>query len=330
MYHKSKISKTQQFNDYVKHDISQFVQETYPKIKQQNEPPPGNDGFPPLLIKESGIIDYSGLIKLDSNVSSQFVSALLLIAPALSNGIKLRLINSVVSKPYIDLTISLLGEFGIESEFTEKEIIIKPQQFRDANIVIGGDWSSASYWMAVVAMSATGSLFLSGLHPQSNQGDKRVMELMKPLGIKSEWEGSLLKISKQEHAERLELNLKDHPDLVQSIAVVCAAKRIPAELSGIGNLRYKETDRIKALTMELEKINTRLNFENNVLKVQPSEWSFTNDLTFDTYEDHRMAMSLATLAVYNPISIRNPKVVNKSYPGFWDDMKKCGFDLVQD
>ena len=288
----------------------------------------GNEGFPPLLIKESSISDYSGFIELDGDVSSQFVSALLLIAPALPNGIKLRLTKQIVSKPYIDLTISMLSEFGLESEFIENEIIIKPQPFREANIDIGGDWSSASYWMAVVALSETGSLLLSGLHPKSSQGDKHVVELMKPLGIKSQWEGNLLKISKQEHVERLELNLKDHPDLVQSIAVVCAAKRIPAELSGIGNLRYKETDRIRPLPMELEKINTKLNFENNVLKVQPSEWSFTNDLTFDTYEDHRMAMSLATLAVYNPISIRNPKVVNKSYPGFWDDMKKCGVDLV--
>jgi len=288
-----------------------------------------NEGFPPLLIKKSSIIDYSGVIEIGSDISSQFISALMMIATALPNGIRLKLTKKIVSNTYIDLTISMLSKFGIESEFAENEITINAQMFKDATIVIGGDWSSVSYWMAMVAMSASGSLLLSGLDSKSSQGDKQVMELMKPLGIKSQWEGNLLKISKQEHVERLKLNLKDHPDLVQSIAVVCAAKRIPAELSGIEHLRYKETDRIMALTNELEKIKTKVNYANDVLKIHPSERSLPNDLIFDTYEDHRMAMSLASLAVYAPVSIANPKVVNKSYPGFWDDMKKCGFDLVQ-
>nr|WP_293901595.1 3-phosphoshikimate 1-carboxyvinyltransferase [Sporocytophaga sp.] len=289
----------------------------------------GKEGFPP--IKLSGFDKEkaeNNRIQIRGDVSSQYISALLMIAPLLPNGLVLELTGKVSSKPYIEMTLDLLFHFGIESEWEGNYITIKNQEFIPADYTVESDWSAASYWYAIAALSPDAKIELSGYKYGSIQGDSKIADFMDLLGVKTTYLEEGIALENQEVKGVESLDFSDNPDLAQTIAVVAAAKGIELTLTGLDSLRIKETDRITALQNELKKFGSELVEveENSVYKIVKGDFE-VNGQEVDTYEDHRMAMAFAPLAVLGPIKIENPEVVEKSYPHFWEDLEKAGFNF---
>jgi 3-phosphoshikimate 1-carboxyvinyltransferase len=281
-------------------------------------------GFPPLTIKPFKDQNTS-ILNIRGDQSSQFISALLMIAPKLPNGLKLRLEGHVGSKPYIQMTLNLMERFGIESDWNGDTINITPQNYVPANYSIESDWSGASYWYALVALSTNASIKLLGLRQNSSQGDIAVISMMNQLGVMSTFEEDGVLLEKIPHSNEVSFDFSDCPDLAQTIAVTCAGKRIKCQMTGLESLRIKETDRIKALKSELKKLNTSFKeIEKGVWELNSKFEAGINELSFETYEDHRMAMAFAPIATLQDITIQNPEVVTKSYPRFWSDLKQVG------
>lgn len=287
------------------------------------------ENFPPLKILPSELKGQS--ISIDSGISSQYISALMMIGASLPNGFIINLNGETVSRPYIELTSKLMGEMGFKIKTQENSIKVEraPENLK-SEVEIEADWSSASYWYLMVCLSKNARLKLLGFKSNSYQGDQEVQNLFLKLGVKSTFENGFLILEKIEieFPSELNLNLIKCPDLAQSLIVAMAALRIPGKISGLQTLKIKETNRLEALKTELEKTGAKISISDDFFQLIQGIKSLEN-LEFETWSDHRMAMSLAAFSMIAPISIREPDVVKKSYPNFWLDMKKIGFNFQE-
>ncbi|MBC7891424.1 MAG: 3-phosphoshikimate 1-carboxyvinyltransferase [Sphingobacteriaceae bacterium] len=288
------------------------------------------EGYPPLDLRG---FSYSGINQLSirGDVSSQFISALLIIAPTLPDGLTLRLTGELGSRPYIEMTLRQMAAFGVtvQTDWETATLTVPAQTYQPVEFAVENDWSGASYWFAMVALGPEGSeLTLPGLKQDSLQGDSIVAELMTLLGVKSEFTGTGFHLRQIPPADAFSYDFTDCPDLAQTVAVVCAAKGIPAQFSGIESLKVKETDRIKALQTELQKFGGDLRevIPNELYDVKPLNYPASSiqqhPASIHTYDDHRMAMAFAPLAMVTDVVIEEPGVVAKSFPGFWEEVGK--------
>jgi len=287
------------------------------------------EGYPPLRIFGSALM--GGEISLNGGVSSQYISALMMIAPYMQNGLKIKLEGNVISVPYIRMTMSMMKEYGVKVEFENNEIDIKPQLYKPIQYKVESDWSAASYWYEILSIIGKGQVFLSGLNANSSQGDSKVAELFEQLGVKTEYqpEGVLI-TSNGKFTDKFEYDFVNQPDLAQTFAVTCCLKNIPFHFKGVQSLKIKETNRVAALINELTKLGYVL-FEptEGELAWAGERCEPAKDISIATYEDHRMAMAFAPAALKIPISIEEPEVVSKSYPNFWKDFDKLAVSSKQ-
>ena len=300
----------------------------------------GEEGFPPLRIVGQDNLE-GGSLTVPGDVSSQYISALLMIAPTLHKGLCLKLTGEIASRPYLDMTISMMRDFGAKVEWKDKQTIeVQPGAYLQRSYTIESDWSAASYWYEIVALTRDRDAVvdLVGLHRDSIQGDSRVWRMMSELGVETyfltEPDGTdIVRLRKHEDITcYFSCDFTHQPDLAQTFAVTCTMLDVPFRLCGLQSLRIKETDRIAALEKELKKL-VDVEVEGNELlwSGSVSEEQEGCRLAFDTYEDHRMAMSFAPvcLRVNGQVQINNPQVVSKSYPRFWEDLEKAGFKICR-
>jgi len=287
-----------------------------------------NEGFPPLRIK-GGFEQQRDKISIQGDISSQYITALLLIAARLPLGLTLQIEGELTSRPYVEMTLSMLLHCGIQHEWEGNSITITRQEFRDTSLYIEPDWSAASYWYAIAALADEAELFLPGLTPYSLQGDSVITEIMANFGITSQFKDGGVQLKKEaKPLSRKIFDLKSCPDLAQTIIVVCAALGHEATFTGLETLKIKETDRIKALQNELSKMGVKLIEKGQVYKLDCSEKFIPESIFINTYDDHRMAMAFAPLALIIPqLEIEDADVVEKSYPAFWSDLEKVGFEV---
>ena len=286
------------------------------------------ENYPPLEIK--GKIILGGALKIDAGQSSQFISALLLISPKLKNGLVLTLKNRIVSSPYIEMTAALLKKFNVPiSKFKNTYIVNSRTKSKQIKAIkIESDWSSASYWYSICALSKNAKIELNFLNKKSLQSDSILPELYKILGVETKYKKNSIIISRKKlETKSINYNFINCPDIAQTFAVTCFGLGICAKLNGLSTLKFKESDRIIALKTELEKMGAKLVITNNSIELKKSK-PIPFEGIIETYNDHRMAMSFSPLAlVYNSIKIANPEVVSKSYPRFWKDLKSVGFSV---
>ncbi len=286
----------------------------------------GAEGFPPLRITGGQL--SGGVVAMDTSVSSQYVSALLMVAPLMTDGLKLELGGDMVSRPYVDMTIGLMRQGGAEVDVAGDVITVAAGGYSPVEFTIEGDWSAASYWYEVAAISS-GFVTLEGLFRKSLQGDAHVAELFKVFGLQSEFgdEGELELMPTPDPGARLFTDLSDTPDLAQTLAVTCCLLSIPFNFTGLSTLKIKETDRLKALCDELLKLGFYVRTEgDDTLHWDGVRFPVEEIPAIDTYQDHRMAMAFAPVSLFVPgIVINDVDVVTKSYPGYWDDLRNAGF-----
>lgn len=289
----------------------------------------GNEGFPPLLIS-GPIKQKTNEVKIKGNISSQYISALLLIAPKLEQGLKLIIEGELTSKPYVEMTLAMMEQAGIRHQWTDNEISIENQLFRKTEISIEPDWSAASYWYAIAALSEEAQIFLPGLNGYSLQGDSKITEIMANFGITSQFkDGGVYLIKETKKLERKIFDFKECPDLAQTVIICCAALGHDALFTGLETLKIKETDRVKALQTELAKIGVKLIEKNQSYKLDCSGLDLSKKIFVNTYDDHRMAMAFAPLALVLPeLEIEDHLVVEKSYPDFWKHLEIAGFEVM--
>jgi len=288
-------------------------------------------GFPPLKIKGKKLTKSK--ISLPANVSSQYISALLLISPKLENGLEITLEGKITSIPYINMTLALLNKIGVEISFIENRIIVNPKSvIQNSQFIIESDWSSASYWYSIIALSEIGTqITLTSFKESSLQGDFALVEIYKNFGVETVFnDNNSITVSKvnTKFQKSFNFNLQSSPDIAQTIAVTCFGLGISCHLSGLHTLKIKETDRLEALKIELTKLGAAISVTNDSLTLEQSENIHPN-VTISTYQDHRMALAFAPLALKVPIVIENAEVVSKSYPTFWEDCKQFGFVLEE-
>ena len=299
----------------------------------------GEEGFPPLRITGQPLL--GGELELPGNVSSQYISGLLMIGPVLKHGLTLKLQGDVISRPYIDLTLWMMREFGADAEWTGPDTIeVKAQPYKAREYFIENDWSGASYWYEMVALSQDkeAEVKLSGLMDGSKQGDSSVRYIFSLLGVKTVFETKeegvpqtvTLKKSGR-RVPRLEYDFVNSPDLAQTFVVACAMQGVKFHFTGLRTLKIKETDRIEALKTEMRKLGFVLHDKNdNELIWDGERCEPAEDASIDTYEDHRMALAFAPVAFKQPVTINNPQVVTKSYPDFWNHLSLAGFDIQKE
>ena len=287
-----------------------------------------NEGYPPILIKGKNLSNDK--VSLKANVSSQYISALMLIAPTLENGLTLHLEGKITSTPYIKMTLALLENLGIRTSFEAHNI--KVESFRkevSKTFTVESDWSSASYFYSLVALSPIGTqIDLSSYKSNSLQGDAVLIDIYKQLGVQSKFDGTTLSLKKigTNLPSCLNLNLSDAPDIAQTITVSCLGLKIPCELTGLHTLKIKETDRLVALQNEIKKLGSNVEITDNSLSLNPPH--VLNSMAYiATYNDHRMAMAFAPLALKTDLYIEDAEVVSKSYPDFWKDLETLGVEI---
>lgn len=287
------------------------------------------EGYPPLEIQQFDVKNVkTNRLKIKGDVSSQYITALLMVAPNLPEGLVLELEGKVGSKPYIEMTLSLMKHFGVVSDWTGNIITISHQQYIPGYYKVESDWSASSYWYSVVALAKDASIELKGYQKESLQGDSSIVQLMELLGVKTTFTEDGILLEKKVAASSISWDFTDSPDLAQTIAVICAAKNIPCRMHGLESLRIKETDRISAIDHELRKFGSGLDEIERDKTYDVKIGKFEVDgQEVATYKDHRMAMAFAPLAVLGDIIIENPEVVEKSYPHFWEDFKIAGFKI---
>lgn len=289
------------------------------------------EGFPPLKI--NGKNPTKNKVTLQANVSSQYISALLLIAPKLENGLELTLEGNITSVPYIKMTLRLLEELGIETTFKDQTIKVKQQSVINNQIAtVESDWSSASYFYSIIALSKVGTkITLSSYKAHSLQGDAVLADIYLQFGVKTTFKTNRLVLQKVEMLNKLsliELDLSNSPDIAQTITVTCFALGLECLLTGLHTLKIKETDRLLALKTEIEKLGGMVTITTNSLHLKVSN-NLKSQVAIATYNDHRMAMAFAPLALKTSLIINDAEVVSKSYPGFWNDLKTIGFQISQ-
>lgn len=303
------------------------------------------EGFPPLCI--TGTELQKEEISLAGNVSSQYISALLMIGAVLPKGLRLHLTGNVISRPYINLTLQLMRDFGAQADWsTDSSITVSPGGYRDVPFTVESDWSAASYWYQIMALhlmkneklkmgssgdeGTTATIELLGLFPHSYQGDSRGAEIFSRLGVQTEYTDHGVKLTQSgTPVERLEEDMVDIPDLAQTFVVTCCLMNIPFRFTGLQSLKIKETDRITALITELRKLGYIVRSkQGSVLYWDGGRCPAEASPVIATYEDHRMAMAFAPACLVLPqVQIDEPQVVSKSYPAYWENLKKAGFEV---
>jgi 3-phosphoshikimate 1-carboxyvinyltransferase len=287
-----------------------------------------NEGFPPLQIN-GPLKQTQQTVKIKGDISSQYISALLMIAPTLPLGLVLEIDGELTSKPYVEMTLAMLNQVGIQYIWEENKISITPQSFKNETFYVEPDWSAASYWYAITALASEARVFLPGLKPYSLQGDSLITEIMASFGITSQFKNGGVEIIKdQPKFTNKVYDLKECPDLAQTVIVICAILGYEATFTGLETLKIKETNRVLALQNELAKIGVKLIEKNLFYTLDCTNLHFPEKITIATYEDHRMAMAFAPLGLkINTVEIEDALVVEKSYPNYWEDLKKAGFDV---
>jgi len=284
------------------------------------------EGYPPIYIKNK-ISQKINSIQIKGNISSQYISSLLLIAPILKNGIKIKIVEPLYSKSYIEMTLSLMKNFGIKYKWNKNKIKITNQKYLSGSYKIESDWSAASYWYSIISINDhIRSLKLIGLRKNSFQGDKIIADIMKNIGVYTRFERDGISLIKNSNLESTkEINFKNCPDLAQTILVIAAVKKIKLKLKGLESLKIKETDRLIAMKKELKKIGCNFYEANDEWILEKRNNKLPKKLIINTYKDHRIAMSFASLSSKLELVIRDPEVVNKSYPNFWNDLESIGY-----
>ncbi|MFC4738858.1 3-phosphoshikimate 1-carboxyvinyltransferase [Flavobacterium ponti] len=289
-----------------------------------------NDGYPPIRIKGKKLI--KNRVTLAANVSSQYISALLLIAPKLDNGLELTLQGEITSVPYIKMTLALLNEIGVETSFKKNTITVCHAELVSASkLTIESDWSSASYFYSIVALSGIGTeIKLSSYKENSLQGDSALTEIYKDFGVETTFQENSILLRKTNNCQLSIVNyqLNNSPDIAQTIAVTCFGLGIGCHLTGLHTLKIKETDRLEALKIELSKLGAIVSVTNDSLTIEKSN-NLNSNISIATYQDHRMAMAFAPLALKTSIIINEAEVVSKSFPSFWEDLKNIGFQISE-
>lgn len=286
----------------------------------------GEEGFPPLEI-----LGFSGQktnhVRVPGNLSSQYISALMMIGPALPSGLRIELTGAVGSRPYIKMTEAMIRMFGGQVHFEGNLITIQPGTLKPVSYTIEPDWSAASYWYSFCSLAKESQIRLPGNFEKSFQGDQVICEIGEQIGVRSHRSGSELILEKIPHQSTLEWDFTDCPDLAQTVLPLCALKGISGTFTGLESLRIKETDRILALQQELAQVGATLSEQKEgVWSFSPAK-EFPASATIRTYHDHRMAMGFAPWATILPVTIEDKSVINKSYPRFWEDMESVGFEL---
>jgi len=289
-----------------------------------------NEGFPPLLIKGKKL--EGGEINLNSGISSQFITALMLTAPTMENGIKINLKGKIVSLPYINMSIQLLKKVGIDASIDKKVITVKKGNiYSEAPIAVESDWSSASYYYSLVASSEEADVILSTYHRESFQGDSALAEIYREMGVETMYLQNKIRLQKSlifDKSKTIELDLNQQPDIAQTIAVTCLNLGLDCKLTGLETLKIKETDRLLALKTELEKLGADVTITDSTLSMTTTG-NITPEVEISTYHDHRMAMAFATIALKQTIYIQDPDVVEKSYPNFWEHLSELGINTTR-
>ncbi len=282
------------------------------------------DGYPPLRISRLEA-QSADRIEIPGNISSQYISALLMIAPCLPKGLEIELTTEIFSRPYIEMTLKLMELFGVKHEWQGQVIRIAPQAYeaRQATYSVESDWSGASYWYSFVALNPSGgNLLLPKLRENSTQGDQAIADIMSKMGVQTSYEPLGVRIRQAVEVEReLTIDFRECPDLAQTVFVVAAVKGIKLTMTGLESLKIKETDRVQAMMNELAKIGATLSEDGDTWTLTPSK-VLPDKVEIETYEDHRMAMACAPLCSVMDVTILNPSVVNKSYPNFWEEVGK--------
>ncbi len=282
-------------------------------------------GYPPLIIKGKKL--HVDSVRLQANVSSQYISALMLIGASLPSGLEIILEGQITSTPYILMTLELLQQVGIKGTFEKDRIFIEPTPEVDTvTIPVESDWSSASYFYSIAGISESADIRLSNYRKSSKQGDSCLAEIYKHFGVHTIFEENSITLKKERTKRSLRINedLRNSPDIAQTIAVTCLALGMECKLEGLHTLKIKETDRLQALKNEMQKFGARVKITEDCLHLAPCD-SLNKEVLVETYNDHRMAMSFAPLALKIPLSIEDANVVSKSYPDFWEDLKKLNF-----
>ena len=295
------------------------------RISYENE-----EGYPPIRIKGQKITNNK--VSIQANVSSQYISALLLIAPKLQNGIELTMVGEITSIPYIKMTLALLNDLNIQTSFEGNVIKVYPKHEVESKVMtVESDWSSASYFFSIVALSEIGTeITLSSFKQNSLQGDSSLVEIYKNLGVDTVFKNNSIVLRKTAicNLQPAICNLNSSPDIAQTIAVTCLGLGIGCHLTGLHTLKIKETDRLEALRIELTKLGANISVTNDSLTLVSTK-EINSNVKIATYNDHRMAMAFAPLALKVPIIIDNAEVVSKSYPDFWEDFKNLGFQISE-
>ncbi|TRX29179.1 3-phosphoshikimate 1-carboxyvinyltransferase [Flavobacterium franklandianum] len=305
--------------------LVEALQQLGAQISYENQ-----EGYPPIRIKGQKIT--ANKVSIPANVSSQYISALLLVAPKLENGIELTLVGEITSIPYIKMTLALLNEIGVDTNFEGNTITVKQLTTnpKPQTLTVESDWSSASYFFSLAALSNEASISLTSYKETSLQGDSALVEIYAKMGVETRFEENKITLVKQPNfkLETLNLDLNNTPDIAQTIVVTCLGLGIGCHLTGLHTLKIKETDRLEALRIELTKLGANISVTNDSLTLVATKEIHSN-VKIATYNDHRMAMAFAPLALKVPIIIENAEVVSKSYPDFWNDLKNIGFQISE-
>ncbi len=295
----------------------------------------GREGYPPLCVADSVL--SGGLLQLPGDVSSQYISALLMIAPTMQQGLMLHLTGDIVSRPYIDMTLNIMQTYGAKAQWVDNDMLqVMPHPYTPIPYIIENDWSAASYWYQMVALSQApdAMVVLPGLFEHSVQGDAQISNIFQSLGVKTEFTSQGVRLSKasQPVVSHLELDMVKQPDLAQTVVATCLCLGVYFHLTGLQSLRIKETDRIAALEKEFAKLGFVVSDCNDCEMMWAGERCVPQkEVALDTYDDHRMAMSLAPCALrLGTLRINNPQVVSKSYPNFWCDMYAAGYEIMKE
>ena len=290
-----------------------------------------SDSCPPLLIHQAPM--RGGTVSINGSISSQYISALMMIAPGLSDGLTINITGGLVSRPYVEMTAAIMRDFGAQVLCTDNQITIKQGDYQSRTYSVENDWSAASYWYEIRSLIPNVNLRLASLHKNSTQGDSKVAEIFNLFGVETEYtsDGVLLTYNPKSVAERIDIDLQNQPDLAQTIVVTACLKGIPFRISGLSTLRIKETDRISALISQLAKLGyTVRETEDATLESDSVRRSCDKAPAIETFDDHRMAMAFAPASIVVPgITIEDAEVVSKSYPKYWEHLKLIGFNLSE-
>ncbi len=293
----------------------------------------GKNGFPPLRIVGRAL--EGGVVSLPGNVSSQYISALLMIGPMMEKGLELKLSGGIISRPYIDMTIGIMRDFGARVEWRgDDTLVVEHGGYVPASYVVESDWSAASYWYEIMALcgDADARVVLSGLRQRSLQGDRGIADVFALLGVATEYvDGAVILTKCDAKLSALDLDMADMPDLAQTLVVTCCMMGLPFHITGLQTLKIKETDRIVALQTELAKLGFMIESKHDSELIWTGARSEPSWVPVDTYDDHRMAMAFAPATIkLGGIAINNPEVVSKSYPEYWEHLAAVGFGVEDD